>query len=76
MAIFKGALLLFLAVGVTVIVATYRRKSRTVGSSPPDPNGYLAHFNKPSVPLPEWIDWTDGDTDEDAPTNKGGQVDS
>jgi hypothetical protein len=60
----KGALLLFLAVGVTVIVVTYRRKSRTIESPPPDPNGYMAHFNQPSVPLPEWVNWTD-DGDED-----------
>jgi hypothetical protein len=73
LAIAKGALLLFLAVGVTVIVVTYRRKSRTVGSSPPDPNGYLAHFSKPSVPLPEWVHWTDDDTDDNAATDKGGQ---
>lgn len=56
------ALVLFLVAGVTFYVVTYIRKSKTVKSTY-DPNGYLAHFDQPQVPPPEWVDWTDDDGD-------------
>ncbi|MCV7227860.1 hypothetical protein H7J73_17725 [Mycolicibacterium komossense] len=54
--------MLFLVAGVTFYVVTYIRKSKTVKSTY-DPNGYLAHFDQPQVPPPEWVDWTDDDGD-------------
>lgn len=73
--ILKAALLLFLVVGVTVYVAAFIRKSRTMPSSPPDPNGYMAHFNQPSVPRPEWTNWTDDDIDADSNPDKRKRAD-
>ncbi len=64
----KVLLLLFLVVGVAVIVVTYRRKSKNVESRP-DPNGYLAHFNHPTLTPPEWVNWTD-DNSEGPPTKR------
>jgi hypothetical protein len=69
----KIALLLFLATGVTVFVVAYIRKSPTVKSRY-DPNGYMAHFQQPPVPLPEWVNWTDDDSDDR--TKKPGQAES
>ncbi len=64
--IFKFVLLAFIAIGVTVIVITYIRKSRTVRFRPrSDPNlGSLSTVGVPPTPLPEWVHWTD-DNDED-----------
>lgn len=58
----KGLLLLFLFMGVTVLVVSYVRKSKTVESRP-DPNGYMAHFNHPTLTPPEWVNWDEGDSD-------------
>jgi hypothetical protein len=66
----KSLLVMFLVVGVAFYVVTFIRKSRTVESRP-DPNGYLAHFNRPTLTPPEWVNWTEGDEQEDAGNKRG-----
>ena len=64
--VFKCGLVAFIAVGVAILLIAYiRRGPKVKFRAEPDPNlGSLSTTGVPPTPLPEWVNWSDVDDDE------------